>query len=357
MSYKTCPHEPSIHQLTPNPNSDQLVLVEQLKEMIITSGHCTSWVDDVTIMRFLIARNFDVKKSYDLLITALKWRKLRSVDSILDDRAKWEPHMAAEVETGKIYLPGMDVHGRPVVIFDNTVQNTNNVDKQMEFLAWSLEFAIRLMPPAVSDKYVVFMHLNSFSIFNCPPLKATRETISILCSCFPERLGHCICYQPPTYFITFYNTIKSFIDIKTRKKVVFISGDVSDGSPNDVTMRMIIGDDWKKLTGAEQKVYKKNCSPGFQFDAYWPSILARYDAFIAGKHAVASDNNDKHGNSDDNLQPVIATTVDDTIKEMKHVENVSARVSNTHWFVELLPTPAVIVVIAAIILSWIMYQL
>ncbi len=265
--------------------------------------------------------------------------------------------MAAEVETGKIYLPGMDVHGRPVVIFDNTVQNTNNVDKQMEFLAWSLEFAIRLMPPAVSDKYVVFMHLNSFSIFNCPPLKATRETISILCSCFPERLGHCICYQPPTYFITFFNTIKSFIDIKTRKKVVFISGDVSDGSPNDVTMRMIIGDDWKKLTGAEQKVYKKNCSPGFQFDTYWPSILARYEAFMAGKQAVTSGNHDKQGSSDDNLQPVIATAVDDATKEMKHVENGNARVNNTHWFVELLPTPAVIALIAAIFLSWIMYQL
>ena len=177
MSFKAS-HDPAIHQLTPHSDAEQSVLVGQLKDMINASGQSTCWVNDTTFMRFLIARNFDLKKSYELLLTALKWRKLRNVDTILDNKAQWEPQMAAEAETGKIYLPGMDAYGRPVVIFDNTVQNTNNVDKQMEFLAWSLEFAIRLMPPATSDKYVVFMHLNNFSIFNCPPLKATRETIS-----------------------------------------------------------------------------------------------------------------------------------------------------------------------------------
>jgi len=356
MSFKAS-HDPAIHQLTPHSDAEQSVLVGQLKNMINASGQSTCWVNDTTFMRFLIARNFDLKKSYELLLTALKWRKLRNVDTILDNKAQWEPQMAAEAETGKIYLPGMDAYGRPVVIFDNTVQNTNNVDKQMEFLAWSLEFAIRLMPPAISDKYVVFMHLNNFSIFNCPPLKATRETISILCSCFPERLGHCICYQPPTYFITFYNTIKSFIDIKTRKKVVFISGDVSDGSPNDVTMRMIIGDNWKKLTGAEQQVYKKNCSPGFQFDTYWASIIGRYDALIAPNKTVEVCDRDSTKDDNNAVQPVVTTVVNGADKGVRHSDKSKGRVRKPHWLVDLLPTPMVIVVFAAILLSWLMYNL
>ena len=51
---------------------------------------------------------------------------------------------------------GHDCYGRPIVIFDNTVQNTQSIDDQMLFLGWNLEFAITQMPPTV-DKYVIFM--------------------------------------------------------------------------------------------------------------------------------------------------------------------------------------------------------
>ena len=48
---------------------------------------------------------------------------------------------------GKIYVPGSDHFGRPIIVLDNTVQNTNCENDQMMLLAWSLEVAIRMMPP------------------------------------------------------------------------------------------------------------------------------------------------------------------------------------------------------------------
>ena len=54
------------------------------------------------------------------------------------------------------YELGLDRWGRPLLIFDNTVQNTASVDDQMLFLGWNLEFAIKQMPKYV-DKYVIFM--------------------------------------------------------------------------------------------------------------------------------------------------------------------------------------------------------
>jgi hypothetical protein len=102
----------------------------------------------------------------------------------------------------------------------------------MTFLAWSLELAIRDMPPFV-DKYVVFMHLENFSLWNNPSFSATTETIHMLCDCFPERLGHCICFQPPGIFIPVFNAVKGFIDPKTVSKVKFVYGDISEGSEND----------------------------------------------------------------------------------------------------------------------------
>jgi hypothetical protein len=102
----------------------------------------------------------------------------------------------------------------------------------MIFLAWNLEYAIREMPSHV-DKYVIFMNLQHFSLFNNPSFSETYETIHMLCDCFPERLGHCICYQPPGIFIPVFNAVKRFIDPKTANKVMFVYGDIAEGSAND----------------------------------------------------------------------------------------------------------------------------
>jgi len=105
-------------------------------------------------------------------------RELRQ-PSLIDTLAGWEQKLSRESETGKIYVPGHDKWGRSVVIFDNSVQNTSNVDGQMTFLAWSLEYAFRFMKPEV-DKYLVFMHMENFSLFNMPGFSSTRETIHMV---------------------------------------------------------------------------------------------------------------------------------------------------------------------------------
>jgi hypothetical protein len=63
--------------------------------------------------------------------------------------------------------------------------------------------------------------------------------------------------------------LQSFIDPKTVSKLIFIAGDVSDGSENDSKLREVIGDDWKVLTGADQPVLSTGCSPGFDFEKFY----------------------------------------------------------------------------------------
>jgi CRAL/TRIO domain len=130
------------------------------------------------------------------------------------------------------------------------------------------------MPPHV-DKYAVFVHLSNFSVFNMPNMQTTRETISMLCDCFPERLGHCVVYQPPAVFSVFFNSMKQFMDPKTVSKILFVRGDVSDGSANDIHLKSILGDEWKLLTGAEQPIYAPKSSPGYRHEEVWPSIVSR----------------------------------------------------------------------------------
>ena len=42
--------------------------------------------------------------------------------------------------------------------------------------------------------------LEAFSFLNNPPMHVTRETIKMLVTCYAERLGTCVRYQPPRAF-------------------------------------------------------------------------------------------------------------------------------------------------------------
>ena len=110
-----------------------------------------------------------------------------------------------------------------------------------------------------------------------PSFQSSRETLLMVCDCFPERLGHCIVFLPPTVFYAFFSTIKSFIDPRTVSKLVFVLGDVSDGSANDILLRSIIGDDWRLLSGAGQPVHAKGSSPGYIHEQFWPTVVERLD--------------------------------------------------------------------------------
>jgi hypothetical protein len=107
----------------------------------------------------------------------------------------------------------------------------------------------------------------------------------MLCNCYPERLGHCIAYQPPAIFRTFFNTVKGFLDPRTVSKLVFVIGDVSEGSENDELMKAIVGEGWKQKTGAEQKVLKQGSSPGYDHQVFWPTVITRLDELSQNKSA------------------------------------------------------------------------
>jgi hypothetical protein len=102
----------------------------------------------------------------------------------------------------------------------------------------------------------------------------------MLCSGFPERLGHCIAYKPPSIFRVVFNSLKPLIDPKTAAKLIFVTGDVSDGSANDANMKSIIGQNWKVLCGAGQPVLRKGNTPGFHIDTYWPMAMERYRQMV-----------------------------------------------------------------------------
>jgi hypothetical protein len=325
-----CPFEPTVHlhspQVTPEIATTIATLRSSLADEEVYQKYLDSWCSDAQLHRFLIARNYDIPKTREMLLSALNWRLNRVPVAGVESLPGWEEKMSLEGETGKIYIPGFDKYNRPVLVFDNTVQNTSNTDNQLAFLAWYLEYACRLMP-AGRDKYVIFMHLENFSFFNCPPMKSIMETIFMVCTAFPERLGHCICYRGPGVFKTVFNTVKGFIDPKTVSKVVFITGsDVGEGSENDRKLKEIIGDNWKELCGGEQPVLKKGSSPGYLHDTHWPMTMQRYQEMLQKEQAKRAN----PATPDEELNETVFSLSEVAITEAT---------DNSHFTVDALHTP------------------
>ena len=291
------PFDKNIHILTYAPNNEQSLKILELRKLLendcdIYNKHTDikEWCDDLCLLRFLIARNFDLIKSFEMIHGAIKWRIERKPHHIeVDKDDNWKEKMLNENKTGKIYVAGQDKWGRPIVIFDNSVQNTTDTEGQLYFLAWNLETAIKFMPKNKTDKYVIFMHLENFSLFNCPNMKATKETIFMLCQSFPERLGHCVCYMSPSVFFYVYETVKFLIDKRTRDKIIFLTGDMTDGSVNDKKMKTVLGDDWKEITGAGQPIITKGSSPGFNFEKYWDNHMKKIESLSSNKNETWRD--------------------------------------------------------------------
>ena len=246
----------------------------------------TGFVDGHCIWRYLVARNGDCKKASAMLLDMLRWRR----------EHRPQVFRAAEFEneglTGKVRLTGKDRHGRPVIVLDNTVENTRDVDAQMRHLAWHLERATRRMREGV-QKYFIFIHFENFSLWNAPPMKASRETLKLLQLIFAERLGHVVGYRVPLYFHVFYAALKPFIDAKTESKVVLIRNKSDDaafapGSANDDKMRALVGDQWRELCGVDQPT-KAGSACGFDQPTYWAEVQEEQKAWAEAVAAAGGD--------------------------------------------------------------------
>ena len=61
---------------------------------------------------------------------------------------------------------------------------------------------------------------------NSPPFAVTKQSINILQSHYPERLGHAVIAKPPCIFNLAWNAFYPFLDRETREKIVFVKSGV-----------------------------------------------------------------------------------------------------------------------------------
>jgi len=72
------------------------------------------------------------------------------------------------------------------------------------------------------DKFDVIVYLEKFKVGHLN-YKFVKYLADILKSLFPEKLGKATLIDPPIFFITGYDIVKTFLDKPTRKKLVLLS--------------------------------------------------------------------------------------------------------------------------------------
>jgi len=184
-------------------------------------------INDRTITRYLVARNWDVTKASKLLEATLKWRESFGLKDMY--AGKWSTVLENENETGKMYCRGYDKHGHPVIYMTPQYENTHDHDGNLKHLVYNIERAVRAMDnspnPDCDGKMALIIDYEGFSLWNAPPMKTSRETLNILQDHYPERLHRAYLLRPPMIFHGFWSMISPFIDSVTREKVKFLKSD------------------------------------------------------------------------------------------------------------------------------------
>ncbi|KAI3464965.1 hypothetical protein Pfo_021628 [Paulownia fortunei] len=180
------------------------------------SGRSLLYCTDACLKRYLEARNWNVEKSKKMLEETLRWRS-----SYKPEEIRWH-EVAVEGETGKIFRANFhDRHGRTVLILRPGVQNTASMDNQIKHLVYLIENAILNLPEG-QEEMAWLIDFTGWSLSSTVPIKAARDTISMIQNHYPERLAIAFLYSPPRIFEAFWKVVKYFMDPKTIHKVKFV---------------------------------------------------------------------------------------------------------------------------------------
>ncbi|KAJ2229291.1 hypothetical protein H4R99_004316 [Coemansia sp. RSA 1722] len=258
------------------------------------------WLTPQKILLYVRANKGDQEKAIKRLRATLEWH------------CQYRPHaitpemMRLEGATGKQYVNGHDRGGRPIIYMFPHNQNTKDAKGHLHWVVYTMEQAIRAMPPGVT-KLTIVIDVSRYSMSQSVPLSTAREFLHILEAHYPERLHKALVLSPPTMFVMFYHIVAPFIDPVTKAKIAFVDlagnkAKSADGPWVDV-LDHIAPDQLQSNVGGEWQ-FK------YEQDAYWVELEKSYDGWIRASSSKVitynSDANQGTAGSDDS-QPTEPT--------------------------------------------------
>lgn len=229
------------------PHEDLAIVMALAQALASPGGHGSEvghgLFDDVgMLIRVLRARNWDLEAAEAMIRATAKWRQDFGVSAVV--RGECEEVIAAEIATGKMYLRGKDLQGRPILYMRPRCENTYNHHGSLQLLVYCMERACSYIErrwrqelEAVPDgspaaamqaegcdgKLVVIADFAACSLLQHISMRTTIDTLTIVQDHYPERLGQAFIMDPPWGFSSFWQAVSPFIDPVTSQKIQFVS--------------------------------------------------------------------------------------------------------------------------------------
>jgi len=175
------------------------------------------WLSTEQFQRYLRAVKWNLTAAINRTEDAVVWRREYGTDTMKAEDV--EP----EALTGKELILGYDNDGRPCLHMYPYRQNTKVSPRQIQFVVWTLERTLDLMPPGVESLCLCIDFGANRSDGGGQPtsLGQAKATLDILQTYYAERLGKAVCVNVPMFFWAFYKLVGPFVDPVTKEKICF----------------------------------------------------------------------------------------------------------------------------------------
>ena len=185
-------------------NESQKNTFDQIKTTFSTNG-----LTDPDLLRFLVARNFDLAKTTTMIEAYIPWRSEMLPVS--------KSSIENELKVGKCSYLGKSKEGFGIVYWDASLHDPNDrdVDEVIRCVVWWVEYAI-----SQSDHHQIIVVLDRSNMTRSQiDMELFTTLSSTLSNNYPERLNKVLIYPLNWLFRSMWNVVQFMIDQKTRQKV------------------------------------------------------------------------------------------------------------------------------------------
>lgn len=192
--------------------------VAELRAMVEAEDPQAKEVDNLTLRRFLRARDHNVGKASAMFFKFLRWRKEMAPNGFVP-----EERVRRELSDDKACMGGVDRTGRPIVVAFPARHFPANRD-MAEFKSFVVYIFDKICAriPRGQEKFLCIVDLKGWGWYSNCDVRAYIAAIEILQNYYPERLAKALMINVPYMFMKAWKLVYPFIDNKTRDKFVFI---------------------------------------------------------------------------------------------------------------------------------------
>jgi hypothetical protein len=194
--------------------------INYLKQKCFPEEKYSSFISDDIIYRFLAARDEKPEDTFKMWSEWVDWRIDYKPEEITEDEIK------TELNSGKIFLHGCDMQGRPCIVMKHSkhIPEQSNFDEMIRCFIYILENACKLADEKGIKQICLIIDRENCGWANFDRrFLSKKNPITIFQDFYPERLHSIYVVSINWFFRSIFGMVKPLMAEKTKNKMKILS--------------------------------------------------------------------------------------------------------------------------------------